>query len=65
MYQFLVKRHLRKQFDRVSVGDHESVLRGVDDQRPPPLRRPEPAGRGRHTKQACGDRNLLTLRVTR
>jgi hypothetical protein len=31
VYQFLVKRHLRKQFDRLSVGDYESVLRGVDD----------------------------------
>lgn len=29
MYQFLVKRHVRKQFDRLSVGDYESVLAAI------------------------------------
>ena len=30
MYQILIKRHLRNQFDRLNVGDYEAVLRGVD-----------------------------------
>lgn len=31
MYQILIKRRLRNQFDRLNVGDYESVLRGVHD----------------------------------
>jgi hypothetical protein len=47
------------------VGDHESVLRGVDDHVHHRFAGQNPMGGERHTKQACGDRNLLTLRVTR
>jgi ketosteroid isomerase-like protein len=52
VYQFLVKRHLRKQFDRLSVGDYESVLRGVDDDVHHRFAGQHPLGGERHTKQA-------------
>lgn len=50
MYQLLVKRHLRKQFDRLSAGDYESVLRGVDENVHHRFAGEHPLGGERHTK---------------
>jgi ketosteroid isomerase-like protein len=52
VYQLLVKRHLRKQFARLSTGDYESVLRGVDDSVHHRFAGQHPLGGERHTKQA-------------
>jgi ketosteroid isomerase-like protein len=52
VYQFLVKRHLRRQFDRVSVGDYESVFRGIDDHVHHRFAGQHPLGGERHTKQS-------------
>jgi hypothetical protein len=43
VYQFLVKRHLRKQFDRLSVGDYESVLAAIPAGGPRPVQDPTPS----------------------
>jgi ketosteroid isomerase-like protein len=52
VYQILVKRHLRKQFDHLSGGDFESVLRGVDDHVHHRFAGEHPLGGDRHTKHA-------------
>jgi hypothetical protein len=52
VHQFLVERHLRKQFDRLRVGDYESVLRGVDDHVHHRFAGQHPLGGERHTQQA-------------
>lgn len=52
MYQLLVKRHLRRQFDRLSAGDYESVLRGVDDHVHHRFAGEHALGGERHTKHA-------------
>lgn len=52
MNQLMVKRHLRKQFDHLSVGDYESVLPGVDDRVHHRFAGEHPLGGDRHTKQA-------------
>lgn len=52
MYQLLVKCHLRRQFERLSAGDYESVLRGVDEHVHHRFAGEHPLGGERHTKQA-------------
>ena len=52
MYQILIKRHLRNQFDRLNVGDYEAVLRGVDDHVRHRFAGQHPLGGERHSKEA-------------
>jgi ketosteroid isomerase-like protein len=52
VYQILIKRHLRNQFDRLNVGDYEAVLRGVDDHVRHRFAGQHPLGGDRHSKEA-------------